>query len=231
VEGALASVERPEDLERVVVALGLERRRPTLVLVGGAAGIGGEELARLEPVFAQLAATAERLDAAVVDGGTDIGVMRLLGRARAERGATFPLVGVVPKGLATRSGDDERTPLEPHHTHFVLVPGTRWGDAVPWLVRVADVLAAGRPSLTVLVNGGDIARRDVAESVGAARPVLVVGGSGRAADELATAVAGSSDDERFRKLAGSGLIEVAELGEDGGRSVGARVAELLTRGR
>jgi hypothetical protein len=227
--GSVASVERAEDLERALVELGLAQRRPTLVLVGGAAGIDESDVARLAPVFDELALAAERYGATVVDGGTDVGVMRLLGRARADRRATFPLVGVVPEKLADPYGRDGRgTPLEPNHTHFVLVPGERWGDEVPWLARVADVLADGRPSVTVLVNGGEVARKDVAESVRAARPVLVVGGSGRAADELAAALAGEVADEPLAELHESGLVEVAELGDDGGQAVAARVGELLT---
>jgi predicted Rossmann-fold nucleotide-binding protein len=230
--GSVASVERAEDLEHALAELGLVQGRPTLVLVGGAAGIDEADVVRLAPVFDELVLAAEREGATVVDGGTDVGVMRLLGRARADRGATFPLVGVLPEELAATSGSDGAgTPLEPNHTHFVLVPGERWGDEVPWLARVADVLANGRPSVTVLVNGGDVARRDVAESVRAARPVVVVGGTGRAADELATALAGGTHDERLGELRTSGLVEVTELGDDGGESVGARVGELLAGGR
>jgi hypothetical protein len=40
---------------------------------------------------------------------------------------------------------------------LVLVPGLDWGDEARWLVRLASALADGAPSVTVLVNGGDVA--------------------------------------------------------------------------
>jgi hypothetical protein len=76
--------------------------------------------------------------------------------------------------------------LPSHHSHFVLVPGENWGDESRWLSRVAQTLAEDRPTVTILINGGEIALRDVQHSVDAHRPVLVLEGSGRAADDLAT---------------------------------------------
>ena len=101
---------------------------------------------------------AERLGVVVIDGGTDAGVMHLIGRARTRAEATFPLVGVPAVGTVRfpgkRSGVRRRWPLDAHHTHFVLVPGAAWGDEAPWIARVGTELAGGSPSVTVLVNGG-----------------------------------------------------------------------------
>ena len=58
------------------------------------------DMARLRPLFVEtLAPLAEALGAFVVDGGTDAGVMRLMGQAHAETGATFPLIGVAVTGM------------------------------------------------------------------------------------------------------------------------------------
>jgi hypothetical protein len=50
--------------------------------------------------------------------------------------------------------------------------------------------------VTVLVEGGDIARTDAAGSVASGRPVITVRGSGRTADDLDTGelVRGVPDD-------------------------------------
>ena len=66
----------------------------------------------------------------MIDGGSDYGVMRLMGSARGEGGWTFPLIGVIVDGLADYSSDSglDAVGLEPHHTHFVLVPGSAWGE-------------------------------------------------------------------------------------------------------
>ena len=106
---------------------------------------------RLFPIFVEvLAPLAEDLGAAIVDGGTDAGVMRLMGQARHETNATFPLVGVSAVGTVVLPGASssppDAAPLEPHHTHFILVPGSEWGDESPWLPRVASGLADRSPS-------------------------------------------------------------------------------------
>jgi hypothetical protein len=58
----------------------------------------------------------------------------------------------------------------------------------------------------VLVNGGEIAWDDVAESVEATRPVIVIEGSGRTADTLASAMRGVQVNGRAQKLIASGLL-------------------------
>ena len=55
--------------------------------------------------------------------------MRLTGKATAAAGQHIPLVGVAAFGTITLPGGDDRLDkarLEPHHGHFVLVPGSKW---------------------------------------------------------------------------------------------------------
>ncbi len=220
--GLTASALRVHHSTELFVALcnlGFYHPNPTLVLVGGAGQVGDADMARLRPLFVEvLAPLAEILGASVVDGGTDSGVMRLMGQARAKTGATFPLIGVVAEETVTFPGAThacpETAPLEPHHTHFVIVPGCDWGDESPWIARVASVLANRRPSVTVLVNGGEIALEDVSQSVKACRTVVVVSGSGRMADTLAAALRGETADGRVKALAASGLLRTIDLTAD-----------------
>jgi hypothetical protein len=207
-----AKVHRLVELSAALRELGLHRSKPALVLVGGAGGLTNTELDRLRPLFAEvLAPLAEALGVAVVDGGTDAGVMCLMGRARAGIDARFPLIGVAAIGTIALPdvpfSPPDGTPLEPHHTHFVLVPGSEWGDESPWLARAASALANGAPSVTVLVNGGDIAWEDVSHSVEAGRPVIAIAGSGRTADRIAGALHGEIADERAKVLSASGLLQ------------------------
>ena len=209
------SVERPADLAAALRALDLAPPRPCLVLVGGAGGLSEADLARLMPLFTSiLAPAADACGAVVLDGGTDSGVMRLMGQARHQAGAAFPLLGVAAEGTVAIPGrvppSPQAAPLEPRHTHFLLVPGARWGDESPWLARVAGVLAGGAPSVTVLVNGGEVAFQDVAHSIDAGRPVVVAAGTGRTADTLAAALRGRAADPRAARLAASGLLEALD---------------------
>jgi hypothetical protein len=107
----------------------------------------------------------------------------------------------------------------------VLVPVAKVGDGAPWIARVATELAGGWPSVTVLVNGGKVAYPDMGCSLHAGRPVLAIAGSGRTADQVASAVRGSPADERAVRLAASGLVEVVDADdlEALDRAVGARL--------
>lgn len=136
--------------------------------------------------------------------------MLLMGEAHAAAGARPPLVGVAAVGSVTLPGGDmpsrDTAPLDPDHAHFVLVPGDTWGAESKWIAAVATALAAGAPSVTVLVNGGEIAYADVERSVAVARPVLVIAGSGRTADEVAAALRGERADERATAMAASHVV-------------------------
>jgi hypothetical protein len=212
-DGHAARVARPRrfaDVAAAVGELGLAGRHRVLVVVGGASGLDEESKERLRPLFSRvLVPVARAWNAMVVDGGTDSGVMQLLGQAVGTEEASFPLVGVAVDKKVTLPGDAESrglSALERNHTHFVLVPGSSWGDESPWLARVATEIAAGAPSVTVLINGGEIALQDVANSVAARRPVLVIEGTGRAADRIAAALAGDRTDAEAADLASSALV-------------------------
>jgi hypothetical protein len=207
-----ARVQTADELPEALRALGLSPR-PAVVLVGGAGELSDEDLARLRPIVADVfVPTVERLGACVVDGGTAAGVMQLLGEARAAAGARFPLLGVAAVGTVAipGAGPDGKAELEGNHTHFLFVPGSSWGDETPWLARAAGAVSGAQRSVTILLDGGEIAWRDVEESVRAGRRVLVVAGSGRTADALAAAVRGEATDERARGLAASGLLSAVD---------------------
>jgi hypothetical protein len=221
----VARVTETVELRSALAALELFPPRPTVVVVGGAGGLDAIEMDRLRPLFASgIASVMEKFGAVGVDGGTLAGVMQLFGEVRAT--AAFPLLGVVATGTArlpgTSSPDDGHSfELEPRHTHFLVVPGDKWGAEAPWIAEVATVLAGGAPSVTVLINGGDIAYSDVELSVQAGRPVVAIDGSGRTADVFANALAGEFVDERVATLVRSALIRSVPADEPEG------LAELL----
>lgn len=209
--------------------LGLSNKRPTLVLVGGASGISEADMIRLQRLFVEdIAPTAQELGLAVVDGGTDAGIMRLIGQARTKIKATFPLIGVAAYGTVILPNapppSSEAAPLESNHTHFVLVPGCNWGDESPWLARLASVLCEGYPSVTLVINGGEITLQDVSQSLQANRPVIALDGSGRTADKLAAALRGEATDKRAENLTASGQVQAINLSKHP-----ARVARVIKR--
>jgi hypothetical protein len=203
-------IARIGDLPQAVSLMGLQPPRPTMVLVGGASGLDETTIDELRPVFAAgIVPELERFRAAAVDGGTLAGVMKLFGETRAALSASFPLVGVVAAGTVALPGrpvPPESAALEPHHSHFVIVPGDTWGAEAPWIAQTASALSGTAPSITVLVNGGQISYLDVEHSVQTGRRVVAIAGSGRTADALAAAVNGAPCDARTRELIASGLI-------------------------
>jgi hypothetical protein len=180
------------ELPAALNALGLAAPRPVLVLVGGAAGLDAGAAKALERLFREVVAPLiEALGAAVVDGGTDAGVMALMGRARAAGHAAFPLVGVAPLvkvGLPGQPDGADRTPLEPNHSQFLLVPGEDWGAESPWIAAAAAVLAGARGRVTLVAGGGRVTGLDVEASLAAGTPTLVLTGSGGTANTLALAL-------------------------------------------
>lgn len=224
-------VDADGDVADGLVALGLDRPVPVLVMVGGAGGVDPSDHDRLDRLFTEgVVPAVAQAGAVVVDGGTHSGVMRLHGVARARGGATYPLVGVAALGTIVLPGSPPPGPdaadVDPLHTHVVLAPGDIWGAEAPWIARVATVLASGSPSVTVVINGGEIVLDDVVRSIAARRPVITVAGTGRTADRLAAAVRGASDDPEVAQLAASGLISVAHGTDPDG--LARRITDALT---
>ena len=183
-----------EELEQTLTQMGLVDR-PVIVLIGG--HILPEHANITHQAIDVIARTAEVLDAAVICGGTNVGVMAAIGKARGRNGFQFPLIGIAPEGIVTwpegaRNGSialpgGEREHLESHHSHFILVPGSEFGDETKWIVRAASMIATGRnKSVTVLANGGKVSQMDVEEGLNADRPLIVLSGTGRLADEIAS---------------------------------------------
>lgn len=212
-----ARVDQPADLPAALRALDIGVHRPVLVLVGGAGGMTPEHLAATEEILQERIIPALDLwRAAVVDGGTDSGIMRVMGQSRAAAGAHFPLVGVAAEGTVILPGKAPAAgaaPLESSHTHVVLVPGDAWGDESPWLSRVATAIADGQPSLTLVINGGQITYDDIDHSLQAGRPVVVVAGTGRTADAIAASARGDTEDSRAEMVAADPGTRIVPLND------------------
>ncbi|GAA2581923.1 hypothetical protein GCM10010435_69350 [Winogradskya consettensis] len=222
-----ARVDGPADLAAALHEFGFATPRPVVTVVGGAGGMTGDDLDQLGSVVAEaLLPAIHASGATVIDGGTDAGVMRLMGRSR----NGFPLVGVAAAGTVALPGEPapsaDAAALEPHHTHFVLAPGHEWGAEVPWLADVATRVAGGSAALTVLINGGRIAYDDAEHSLRAGRPLLVLEGSGRTADEIAAARLGDRRNDLATRIAGSPLVHIVQISDT--TAVGDRMGTLLT---
>lgn len=222
-------VEDQTTLSTVIAELGIKAGRSTLVLVGGASKLDEVAFARVRSLFSDvLVPLAAEQNLTVVDGGTDAGIMKMVGEARDAAQHSFPLIGVAPSGLVSLptapSTHPDAADIERHHTHCILIPGDEWGDESPWIARIASAIAQDKPSIAVLVNGGQVTWTDAQCNIEAGRRVVVVGGSGRTADILARALNSASSneqssgslndsqvDERTPFLVNSGLMSSVDL--------------------
>jgi hypothetical protein len=162
-----------------------------IVITGGAGGMSAEEAGRARPLFveglARLAA-AERI--AILDGGTNSGVMALAGEGAARHGLTAPLIGVCPRACVSWPGRWNpwaKAQLEPNHSHFVFTPGRRFGDESATIYAIAQTLGERMPTLGLVINGGEIVQDEALRNVTQGREMVVLEGSGRAADAIAAA--------------------------------------------
>lgn len=195
------------ELSQAWPLLGLTGEQPTIVIVGGAGGMSEEDMARVERFFEEhLVPFAIRKNAAIIDGGTDSGVMGSIGRARQRAGGHFPLVGVVAREI-----EKIESMLELHHTHFILCPGSNWGDESEWIAAAASALSGKQPTVAILINGGKITWEDARLNIQYGRPVLIAEGSGRAADVIATTSTGTAFDRQAIALLRTGKVYIANF--------------------
>lgn len=184
--------DKREDLAEAITELQLGGNFPVIVLIGG--GIDEQEAEATRRAIQTISKTAENMNALIICGGTDMGVMAKIGQMRSQNQYKFPLVGITLEELVTwpdgpRNANflwmgKKRWQLEPHYSHFILVPGNDFGDESPWIVDAATILSKGHRSVTILINGGEVSRKDIELSLEEERPVIALSRTGRLADEL-----------------------------------------------
>jgi hypothetical protein len=202
---------RDTDAQAILKALDFAQPRALIMVFGGAKGLDDSRKARLAELFIDaIAPAAAELGALIIDGGTQSGVMAMMGEAVAGHGRRSQLLGIAPAGRVTyprrpsNAGIEDGVSLEPNHSHFVLVESDEWGGETEKMLDLAREFNA--PIVAILVNGGAIAADEALQSVRNGWQLIVIEGSGRFADELSAAV----HDGRVAKSA-----EVSEIARSG----------------
>jgi hypothetical protein len=186
----------PEDREHLPQALSelcLKDSFSVIVLIGGYIPPQYEKATQI--VIQSIARFAEENHILVICGGTEVGIMGSIGQTRLASGYRFPLLRITLEKLASWPGGpkvkrflwwrENRWPLSNGYSHFILAPGNEFGEDSPWLAEAARYLSRNKKSVTILANGGGVARKDVALSLEGKRPVIGVAGTGRLADSMA----------------------------------------------
>jgi hypothetical protein len=183
VNARAARTTEDTEIQPALTALEIPFPNRAIVLVGGAGGVGFWDKFPMSKAIRIIARLAEETRSVLVDGGTQAGIMAEVGKQRKRNHFSFPLVGVVCESLLRK--EESKSILDPNHTHFFLVPGEDWGDESAWISKIATAIAGHEKSITVLVNGGNIAKTDVEYSLLENRPTAIMRGTGRMADEIA----------------------------------------------
>jgi len=176
----------------ILEALDIGKPDSVVLLIGGADELDPNLSPQIETLFREgLLTVATENNALIVDGGTEAGVMKLIGRASTASRHRTKLLGVAPAGKVGYPGASEsaaaaaEAALDPNHSHFVLVDGSEWSDATEVMFNLVTELAKESRVVAVLINGGDEAREEIARTARLGWPVIAVKGSGRLADNVA----------------------------------------------
>lgn len=216
-------VRNSTDPEKIIKELDLSYK-PCIFISGGAGGMSEDDRKRVQSMIDSVADFANVNNAVIIDGGTEAGVMQMVGEARHNGKHDFPLIGVAPLGKISYPGypnPAQEAELEDGHSHFVLVEGQDWGDETDLIVNMMlAVRDHGKlPGVVILINGGSIALKEVhlATTQQLGLPTLVLEGSGRAADELSTAFrSGKTSRKILKAILEGGDIELLGVSEKPG---------------
>ncbi|MFQ5575575.1 MAG: DUF4231 domain-containing protein [Anaerolineae bacterium] len=220
------------DPAAVAAAFNLRPPARVLLLSAGAGLMSEGAMARLEALFKALADMLAREGITVIDGGTRFGGIALMGQSLAQAEPAAPYIGVLPARAEVEPGGPRgEAVLEPNHSHVVLLEHDEWGGEIGMMSGLAGYLSGGGRSVTLLVNGGGVALKDVQESVRVGREVIVIAGSGRLADEIARAVRQPNSSARppVAALARSGCITLFDLAEPPETLIDLLLKQLDTR--
>ena len=216
-------VNTNDDAQLIIDSFGLMTPRPALFITGGAGKMTDDDITRTREIMNNgIAKFAEEHNLTVIDGGTEAGVMQMIGEARKKNNYKFPLIGCAPYYKVKYPGsepiDGAEAALEDGHSHFVLVNSHEWGGESETIVKLTRAIAGRqRPMIGVLINGGTIAEKDVyyATAVGDNPiPILILDGSGRTADNISTAFkTQQTDSSMIKAIIQGGDIRLTPLSE------------------
>ncbi|RMH68238.1 MAG: hypothetical protein D6675_16705 [Gemmatimonadetes bacterium] len=220
----IIQTSQDEPPHRIVQKLDIPSPRAVLVLNGGTAKLDENLQEHLRRLLQEgVAKYVAEHGVVVVTGATDAGIFSIFGEGLHRYNVQTPCIGVAVKALVTWKGrlprwlphqwlDNGREPLEPHHTHFVLVDGKNWGDETEMMYRLVQELSQNCPSLAIFAGGGTITLGEMELNVSQQRQMILIEGSGRTTDSVVEEHSGiSTVNPRFTNIAKKGRISIFSL--------------------
>jgi hypothetical protein len=199
-----------QDVEpgEILRKLGLEQGGKVILLAGSTAHLDEAHKERVTTLFNQGVAEAADTRTIIIDSATQEGIAELIGQSTSDLQQKPVLLGVAPldKVILPGSREDQLglQPLEPNHTHFVLVRSDQWQVVARRMFDLGETLASAPPhsppsadcelappkpklSLTMILVGDtsdQISPIEVLTCVRRGWSLTVVEGSGGLTDEI-----------------------------------------------
>ena len=212
-----------QDIPSLRDALGIATPAPVVLVSGGADTFDPAIAPKLTQLIGRGLLRAGRAAGAVfIDGGTDAGVMALIGRAAGAAAEPITLIGVAPQALiqapdiSPAEAAGNCVALAPNHTHFVLTRGEAWGAETPVMFDLALAIAEKLPVIVVMIGGGQGALSEILNAVRRRWRVLIIAGSKGTADELLaqwTTKVAKDDDPVVAEILADGDLHAFAIGD------------------
>lgn len=199
-----------------------------VVLAGGAAELDERRRGRLTQLFGRglLRALGEFKGLCVLRGADDR-VAELVGVCARDALRKPLLLGVAPAGQLDVKAQPPKPALVPALSHLFVAEGAHWGDERRATIELMHALTGGRHAMLLLVGGVPADLGEVLQAVRRRWPIVVIKGSGGAADALVAhheAKGADLDDPLVAEILADGKLTVVDLDDKIAVAV-----EVLTR--
>lgn len=225
--------EPGDKLAQWVQTLAVGDLKSVVVLADGQQNVDPALKPRLMQLLGRglLRAVREAQALCVVRAGFD----GLLGTVLADSGRGVQVLGVAPLGRVVVPGEEkdaeaDAVPPVQGLTHMLLTTAGPWGSELRTKIDIAVALAGPKPGVLVVVGGGEDLMVEVRQAVRHRWPVLVVKGSGSAADALVAQWESGiaiDDDPVVAEILADGNLTCVALGEKVGEAVETVTRQVL----
>jgi hypothetical protein len=186
-------------------ALDVKEHQALILLFGGA-----DDFEEVDPHLEQLflrgiADVAVKTGAIIIDGGTPVGAMGLMGKAYAHMNRHPRMLSLAPRKKVKTSVAPPATnrmnlaQLDPNCARLVLLECEERGCETGKLFELADVIAERVPVVAILVKGGRSSIEEVLLTLTREWPLVVIEGTGGLADKISECREGKVSEDRAIK--------------------------------
>ena len=212
----MAMFLKPSDTSDATLLCNMARHywkipNPEIIIAMGGAAQNFDMAPELRQAFdVGLAQVVTFAKSTIVTGGTNTGIMKLVGETMSRVKAECPIIGIPSQGstidgdqfngvfgetvtydVPSSRADKKGAPIDPNHTHFLIMdsgkePGESWGSEVQpmndFKVRLAKL--TGAVIINLILGGGPQTLKLIKSALDSKTAVVLVVGTGQACDAI-----------------------------------------------